>query len=86
MNMTTIIVLLNYEFFSEELKTCITHDLMTLCFRETNSRFAFTRQSSALLEKIAVCVNHEEPVLLVGETGTGKTSVVQYIAQQTGMF
>ena len=53
-------------------------------YRDSNSRFAFTRQSSALLEKIVVCVNHTEPVLLVGETGTGKTSVIQYIAKQTG--
>jgi midasin len=25
-----------------------------------------------------------EPVLLVGETGTGKTSAVQYLADKTG--
>ena len=60
---------------------CLCDDFI---YRDSNSRFAFTRQSSALLEKIAVCVNHTEPVLLVGETGTGKTSVMQYIAQQTG--
>ena len=29
---------------------------------------------------------NSEPVLLVGETGTGKTSSVQYMAQQLGMF
>ncbi|XP_046844513.1 midasin-like isoform X2 [Xenia sp. Carnegie-2017] len=42
--------------------------------------FAFTRHSLALLESIAVCVSQNEPVLLVGETGTGKTSAVQYLA------
>ncbi|RWS13574.1 hypothetical protein B4U79_11757 [Dinothrombium tinctorium] len=42
--------------------------------------FAFTRQSLNLIEKIAVCVYHNEPILLVGETGTGKTSSVQYLA------
>ncbi|XP_067947567.1 midasin-like [Watersipora subatra] len=52
--------------------------------RDSQGRFAFTRQSSALLEKICVCVKHKEPVLLVGETGTGKTSVVQYLAAHTG--
>jgi len=30
------------------------------------------------------CVTHTEPVLLVGETGTGKTSLIQYLAEQTG--
>lgn len=46
--------------------------------------FSFTRQSACLLEKIACCVKSNEPVLLVGETGTGKTSSVQYLARQTG--
>jgi len=56
-----------------------------IVFRRSKGNFAFTRQSSALLEKIVVSINHSEPVLLVGETGTGKTSVVQYLAEQTGM-
>ncbi|KAL6070950.1 Midasin [Balamuthia mandrillaris] len=42
--------------------------------------FAHTKHSLTLLEKIAMSVYMEEPVLLVGETGTGKTSVVQYLA------
>ena len=45
--------------------------------------FSFTRQSLCLLEKLAVAVNNKEPILIVGETGTGKTSTVQYLAQQT---
>ncbi|CAL1290109.1 unnamed protein product [Larinioides sclopetarius] len=45
------------------------------------STFAHTRQAVALLEKVATCVKHKEPVLLVGETGTGKTSIVQYLAE-----
>ncbi|XP_055945739.1 midasin-like isoform X2 [Argiope bruennichi] len=45
------------------------------------STFAHTRQALALLEKVATCVKHKEPVLLVGETGTGKTSIVQYLAE-----
>ena len=52
-------------------------------FRQA-AKFAFTRQAVALLERIAVCVAKNEPVLLVGETGTGKTSSVQYLAQQMG--
>ncbi|XP_059060931.1 midasin [Achroia grisella] len=46
--------------------------------------FSFTRQTACLLEKIMCCVTSNEPVLLVGETGTGKTSSVQYLARQTG--
>ncbi|XP_018599206.2 midasin isoform X2 [Scleropages formosus] len=45
--------------------------------------FAATRPSSVLLEELAVCVNKGEPVLLVGETGTGKTSTVQHLASLT---
>uniref|UniRef100_A0A671LK54 Midasin n=1 Tax=Sinocyclocheilus anshuiensis TaxID=1608454 RepID=A0A671LK54_9TELE len=46
--------------------------------------FAATRPSSVLLEQLSVCVTKGEPVLLVGETGTGKTSTVQYLAEMTG--
>ena len=44
------------------------------------ANFAFTRHSLVLLESLAVCVSQNEPVLLVGETGTGKTSAIQYLA------
>lgn len=37
-----------------------------------------------LLEKIAVSVDRQEPLLLVGETGTGKTTCIQYLAEQLG--
>uniref|UniRef100_A0A8C8D189 Midasin n=1 Tax=Oncorhynchus tshawytscha TaxID=74940 RepID=A0A8C8D189_ONCTS len=46
--------------------------------------FAATRPSAVLLEQLAVCVTKGEPILLVGETGTGKTSTVQYLAGITG--
>ncbi|KAM8954164.1 midasin [Pelodytes ibericus] len=46
--------------------------------------FAATRPSSMLIEQLAVCVNKGEPVLLVGETGTGKTSTVQYLSHIAG--
>lgn len=45
--------------------------------------FSFTRVASCILERIAVGVLHNEPILLVGETGVGKTSSVQYLAYQT---
>lgn len=45
--------------------------------------FSFTRVSACILERISVCVQQNEPILLVGETGVGKTSSVQYLAHQT---
>lgn len=45
--------------------------------------FSFTRLASCLLERIAVAISENEPVLLVGETGVGKTSAIQYLAYQT---
>lgn len=50
---------------------------------EKTPTFSFTRLANGLLERIAVCVEQNEPVLLVGETGVGKTSSVQYLAYQT---
>lgn len=49
-----------------------------------NQTFAATRPSAVLLEQLSVCVTKGEPVLLVGETGTGKTSTVQHLARVTG--
>lgn len=47
--------------------------------------FANTGHAVRTLEAISMCVQQQEPVLLVGETGTGKTSVVQHLAWQLGM-
>ena len=46
--------------------------------------FAPTRHSAALLRALAVGIAQGEPLLLVGETGNGKTSVIQALAQSTG--
>lgn len=46
--------------------------------------FCFTRQAANLLERTVCCVSLNEPVLFVGETGTGKTSSVQYLASVIG--
>ncbi|KAI9152603.1 AAA ATPase midasin [Blastocladiella emersonii ATCC 22665] len=43
--------------------------------------FATTGHAKRLLERIAVAVAMTEPVLLVGETGCGKTTVVQHLAR-----
>ncbi|KAL5010016.1 hypothetical protein ScPMuIL_012321, partial [Solemya velum] len=53
--------------------------LGSVSFNRNQSTFSFTRQSCCILEKVAVCVARNEPVLLVGETGTGKTSSVQVL-------
>lgn len=55
-------------------------------YRLETSVFAHSRQAASLLEKVAVSVVNKEPVLLVGETGTGKTSVVQYLSELTSMI
>ena len=51
--------------------------------QNTDVPFSFTRPAACLLERIGVAVMNQEPVLIVGETGTGKTSTVQYLAHQT---
>lgn len=51
---------------------------------EKKVTFSFTLPSACLLERISCCVVQKEPVLLVGETGTGKTSSIQYLAKTTG--
>ncbi|KAI9260402.1 hypothetical protein EDC94DRAFT_542138 [Helicostylum pulchrum] len=48
--------------------------------REKKRPFATTGHALRLMERIAVCIHLTEPVLLVGETGTGKTTVVQHLA------
>ncbi len=46
--------------------------------------FANTAHSKRLLEQIATAIKLREPVLLVGETGIGKTTVVQQLADLLG--
>jgi len=36
-----------------------------------------------VMEQIAIALDRKMPVLLIGETGTGKTSIVRWLAQQT---
>ncbi|KAM7253719.1 hypothetical protein ACFE04_031401 [Oxalis oulophora] len=48
------------------------------------SSFVELRCSLQVLEKIACSVEHNEPVLLVGETGIGKTTLVQNLAKWLG--
>lgn len=46
--------------------------------------FSFTQQASLTMGKIAAAASQSEPVLLVGETGVGKTTLVQHIAGLLG--
>ncbi|KAK5001063.1 AAA ATPase midasin [Elasticomyces elasticus] len=46
--------------------------------------FSTNEHTLRLLEKVAVAVHNREPLLLVGETGTGKTASIQHLAEQLG--
>ncbi len=37
------------------------------------------------MEAVAVAASQQEPMLLVGETGTGKTTLVQRLAEQASL-
>ncbi|KAI5949267.1 hypothetical protein KGF57_004866 [Candida theae] len=49
-----------------------------------SSPFARTNHALHLMEQIGVGISMTEPILLVGETGTGKTTIVQHIAKLLG--
>ena len=44
-----------------------------------DTKFAQTGQSLRILERLCCCINNNEPILLVGETGCGKTTTIQYL-------
>ena len=46
--------------------------------------FCGTVHSMQTLEAVAAAIHYREPVLLTGETGTGKTSLVQHLASLVG--
>ena len=50
----------------------------------STSRFAATGHALRNMERVAAAACLGEPVLLVGETGTGKTTLVQQIAKLVG--
>lgn len=45
-----------------------------------NKNFAYTTEAVKLLEQLAVANSLSEPCLLIGETGVGKTTSLQYLA------
>ncbi|RDA83003.1 hypothetical protein CP532_4393 [Ophiocordyceps camponoti-leonardi (nom. inval.)] len=56
----------------------------TARMQRSKQPFASTTHAKRLLEQIAVAVKLQEPILLVGETGIGKTTVVQQLAESLG--
>lgn len=57
------------------------HGAKSLSSRIDTSPFATTNHVLRILESVAVTVRQAEPCLLVGETGTGKTTIVQRLAE-----
>lgn len=45
-----------------------------------NPEIGITRDTCQLMERILQCIKMNEPVLLVGETGVGKSAIVQAVA------
>ena len=56
------------------------HGARSLGLQMDSSPFAKTRHVLRVLESVAVAVRQAEPCLLIGETGTGKTTIVQRLA------
>jgi midasin len=52
--------------------------------RTQSESFAETDYALRLIESIGVCIRENEPTLLVGETGCGKTSLLQHLAALSG--
>jgi midasin len=51
---------------------------------DSNRKFVYTGTTLRLMEQISQSITHNEAVLLVGETGTGKTTSVQELARLLG--
>lgn len=61
---------------------CVSHSDLTVMSAARQASFAETGHTMRLLEAAAAAVALTEPVLLVGEAGTGKTALMQHLAQK----
>ncbi|KAK3703625.1 AAA ATPase midasin [Vermiconidia calcicola] len=52
--------------------------------RIPHDTFSTNPHTSRMLERVAAAVTNREPLLLVGETGVGKTTAVQHLASHLG--
>lgn len=62
----------------------LTRSLKSKRANPAQSSFSTNPHTNCMLEKIAGAVINREPLLLVGETGVGKTAAVQYLATHLG--
>ena len=46
--------------------------------------YSLNPHTTRMLERVAAVVSNREPLLLVGETGVGKTTAIQYLAKHLG--
>lgn len=60
------------------------HNLSALGQSTNATRFACTGHALRVMQSVMASVKLVEPLLLVGEAGTGKTSLVQHVADQLG--
>ena len=65
-------------------KSSTSQPLNLLTQNSRKSPFAMTIHVLNVLESVAVAVRMAEPCLLVGETGTGKTTMIQQLADSLG--
>ena len=71
-----------YQLDVHEQVTSIQHGISGLQVDDSAAeQYTETTHSLVVLEKVAACAKLGEPCLLVGETGTGKTSSVQHVAR-----
>ena len=49
----------------------------------SNSVYSLSKRNLTLLEQLTLAINMQEPILVVGETGTGKTATIQFLARKT---
>lgn len=76
----TITRQVSYRLFSY-LKSLVNSTMHHVMQVEMSRSFAQTGSSVRLMERLAIAISQDEPILLVGETGTGKTTVIQEMAK-----